>query len=224
MFFYFNRYIISISLFICAIILFIIFDNQNIRDNELCHFGKKKKKSLLKKPFYYISDLINFLIPGAYGKTFAILVITTVFLMLKISGLFPASRFSISVVSGLIITFPYLVYRRKLSCVQKKLYYNHHGIMDKKGLYSSGDDPHMGEVVVKTGQGREIQLAAGIYIRENVENMLVSVKEMTKAGTLIVEPDDKERCRVDMEYQYESPVAGIKKLFIKIKNTISNAS
>jgi len=184
----------------------------------------EKKTSFLGSFFRNITDFTNYFIPGIFGKILTLFIIAVLFLIFAVFDFSPESRLGYAILSGLLISSTYLSYRLWLSGQQKKLLYIHWGVVGKKGLYSSGDVPHMGEVVIELNERLSLNLPAGLPTLEKVVNASVVVRDVTNAGSLIVEAESMKEEAVDepLVYRHDNLQTIITTLFSKIKKTFLN--
>ncbi len=211
----------SIVLMIGIIILLIVFDNQRIVDNELLFLKKKGKRSALGTFFRSFSDVTHFLVPGLFGKFFCLLMIITLFLILSLFDLSFEAQLGYAILSGFNVSAIYLGHRTWLAGQQKKLLYDYWHVEGKTGLYSSGNTPHMGEVVLELSETLSVTLPAGLHTTEKIVNTPVRIKAVTKAGNLIVQKDDTTGEEIDdtLVHRYESLQTIIKKICSTLKQT-----
>jgi len=221
MFFIIDRFMISAIIFLGMIVLLIIFDNQNIPDNELVIPAPPKKKSFLTAFFRNMAEFFNYLVPGAFGKLLSLVIMTALFFILTFFDFTAGVKFWLAVPGGLFISFVYLKYRSWLSSQQKQLLYSHWNVVEKKGHYTSGNAPHIGEVALALNEKTAVRVPAGLFTPTKAEHTPVVVKKVTGAGNLIVEMESgsEERFETRPLYRTGGVLALVRNAWDAVKKT-----
>lgn len=212
---------ISAIILLGIIVLLIIFDNQNIPDKELAIPASRKKRSRLTAFFRHVADFFNYVVPGAFGKVLSLVIMAALFFILTFFNFSLGAKFWFAVLPGLFISFLYLNYRSWLSAQQKNLLYKHWNMVGKKGHYTSGNAPHIGEVALALNEKIAVRVPAGLYTPEKAERTPVVVKRVTGAGNLIVEAEGGNEEEVESRPPYAAGdlLAAVKNTWGTIKKT-----